>query len=44
MPSSLQLAESEVLAPDRPLPSGLLGMARIDELIAQGRPLQLPLP
>jgi hypothetical protein len=25
-------------------PSGLLVMARIDELIAQGRPLQLPLP
>ena len=25
-------------------PSGLLVMARIDELIAQGRPVQLPLP
>ncbi len=25
-------------------PSGLLVMARIDELVAQGRPLQLPLP
>ena len=25
-------------------PSGLLIMARIDELIAQGRPLELPLP